>query len=192
MQRSVPDGERRLQKVRRIHRAAGRRAGADHRVDLVDEHDGVRVRLELLDDLLQALLEIAAIARAGEQRAHVEREDRGALQHVRHVALDDLLGEALGDRGLADARIADIERIVLGAAAEHLDGAAQFQLAADQRIDLAGARLGVEVDAPGIERALLAAGRLLRLLAVARAPRARRARAAISSAPGRLAMPCEM
>ena len=31
--------QRRLQQVRRIHRAAGGRAGADHRVDLVDEED---------------------------------------------------------------------------------------------------------------------------------------------------------
>ena len=57
----------------------GRRAGADHGVDLVDEHDGVGMRLELLDDLLQALLEVAAIARARQQRAHVEREDRRAV-----------------------------------------------------------------------------------------------------------------
>ena len=73
-------GERRLEQVRRIHRAAGGRAGADHGVDLVDEHDRVRVLLDLLDDLLQALLEIAAIARAGEQRAHVEREHGRVLR----------------------------------------------------------------------------------------------------------------
>ena len=185
-------GERRLQQVRGVHRAAGGRAGADHGVDLVDEHDGVFVRLELLDDLLQPLLEIAAIARAGEQRAHVEREDRGAFQHLRHVALDDLLGEPLGDRGLADAGIADIERVVLGAAAEHLDGAAQLRLAADQRIDLARARLRVEIDAPGVQGALLAAFPLPlprpRGRRSSRAPRTGR----ISSAPGRLAMPWEM
>jgi hypothetical protein len=49
-----------------------------------------------------------------------------AFQHFRHVALDDALGQALGDRGLADAGIADIERIVLLAAAQHLDGAVDF------------------------------------------------------------------
>ena len=90
-----------------------------------------------LIDLLQPLLEIAAIAGAGEQRAHVEREDRGVLQHFGHVAFDDALGQALGDRRLADAGIADIERVVLGAAAQHLDGAVELGIAADQRIDLA-------------------------------------------------------
>ncbi len=160
-------GERRLQQIGGVHRSAGRRAGADHRVDLVDEHDGVLVRLKLLDDLLQPLLEIAAIARAGEKRAHIEREDGGALQNLRHVALDDLLGEAFGDRRLADAGVAHIERVVLVAPAEHLDGALQLKLAPDQRIDLAGARLGVQVDAPGFERALLAARRLLGVVGLA-------------------------
>ena len=100
-------GERRLEQVRRIHRAAGRRAGADHGVDLVDEQDGVRMRLELLQHLLQPLLEVAAIARAREQRAHVEREHGGGRKHFRHLTVDDALGEALRDRGLADAGFAD-------------------------------------------------------------------------------------
>ena len=110
-------------------------------MDFVDEQDRARIVLELLDHLLQPLLEIAAVAGAGQQRAHVEREDGGVVQHFGHVALDDALGEALGDRRLADAGIADIERVVLGAAAQHLDGAVDFGLATDQRIDLAGLAL---------------------------------------------------
>ena len=35
--------QRRLQQVAGVHRAAGRRAGADERVDLVDEEDRVRL-----------------------------------------------------------------------------------------------------------------------------------------------------
>ena len=60
------------------------------------------------------------------------------LQHFGHLALDDALGEAFGDRRLADAGITDIERVVLGAAAQDLDRAVDLGLAADQRIDLAG------------------------------------------------------
>ena len=88
-------------------------AGADHGVDLVDEQDGAGIGLQLLDDLLEPLLEVAAIARAGEQRAHVERKDRGIAQHVRHFALDDAPRQAFGDRGLADAGLADEQRVVL-------------------------------------------------------------------------------
>ena len=80
MQRSVPRLQRRLQQVRRIHRAARGGASADHGVDLVDEQDRAWIVLDLLHHGLQALFEIAAIARAGEQRAHVEREDRRVLR----------------------------------------------------------------------------------------------------------------
>ena len=45
-----------------------------------------------------------------------------------------------GDRGLADAGLADQHRIVLGPAGEHLDRAADFLVAADHRVELAVAR----------------------------------------------------
>src|SRR6266436_4157647 len=47
-------------------------------MDFVDEQNGVRVGLEFLENLLQPFLEIAAIAGAGEQGAHVEREHGAA------------------------------------------------------------------------------------------------------------------
>ena len=123
MQRIAPEDSAGFKKVGGVHRAAGRGAGADHRVDFVDEQDRAGIFLELLDDLLQPFLEVAAIAGAGEQRAHVEREDRRVGKHLRHVALDDALGQALGDGRLADAGIADIERIVLRTAAKDLNRA---------------------------------------------------------------------
>ena len=151
-------GERRLEQVGRVHRAAGGRAGADHGVDLVDEHDRAGIGLDLLDHLLEPLLEVAAIARAGEQRAHIEREDGGAFEHVRHLAMHDAARQALGDRGLADAGIADEQRIVLLPAAEHLDRPVDLGVAADQRIDLAVLGFLVEVDAIGVERIALLFG----------------------------------
>ena len=45
--------------------------------------------------------------------------------------------QPLGDRGLADAGLADEQRVVLAAAAQDLDHALELVLAADQRIDLA-------------------------------------------------------
>ncbi len=81
--------ERRLEQVGGVHRAAGRGPGADHGMDLVDEQDRVLVLLDLLHHLLEALLEIAAIPRPGEQRAHVEGEHRRVRQNLGHVAIDD-------------------------------------------------------------------------------------------------------
>src|SRR6185437_14246108 len=67
-------GERRLEQIGSIHGTTGGSARPDYGMNLVDEQDRVRVRLQFLQDLLQPLLEIAAIAGAREQRPHVERE----------------------------------------------------------------------------------------------------------------------
>src|SRR5690606_14761055 len=78
----------------------------------------------------------------------------------------DALGQPFGDRRLADAGVADIERVVLGAAAQNLDRAVDLAFAADQRVDLAGARLGVQVDAIGGQRVLLLLAPFLALAAL--------------------------
>ena len=128
-------GERRLQDVRGVERAF-RRAGADQRVQLVDEDDDVRVVGQLLHDRLEALFELTAVFRAGHDQRDVEREDPFVGEEVRHVAVDDLLRQPLDDRRLADARLADQHGVVLGAAAEHLLHALELVLAADERVEL--------------------------------------------------------
>ncbi len=89
---------------------------------------------------LQPLLELAAVFGAGDHRAEVERQEALVLEAFRHVAVDDAQGEPLDDRGLADARLADQHGIVLGAARQHLDRAADLLVAADDRVELALAR----------------------------------------------------
>ncbi len=127
-------------------------------MDLVDEHDRARIGLDLLDHLLEPLFEIAAITRAGKQRAHVEREHGRVLEHFRHFAMDNPPRQTFRDCGLADAGLADEQRIVLLAAAENLDGAVDLGVAPDQRIDLAVLGLLVEIDAIGLERVALLLG----------------------------------
>ena len=85
--------EHRLEQVGGVHRALGR-AGADDRVQLVDEQDDrARGLGDLLEHGLEPVLELAAVLRAGDQRAHVERDDALVLQRLGHVARDDALGE---------------------------------------------------------------------------------------------------
>ena len=69
--------------------------------------------------------------------------------------MDDAPRQTFGDGGLADAGLADEQRIVLLPPAQHLNGPVDLGLAADQRIDLALAGLLVEVDAIGVERVAL-------------------------------------
>ena len=105
-------------------------------MQLVDEHDDVRVLRELLHDRLQALFELTAIFRAGDDQRDVEREDALVREEVRHVAVDDLLREPLDDGRLSDTGLTNQHRVVLGAAAQHLLHAFELVVAADQRVEL--------------------------------------------------------
>ena len=129
--------ERRLEHVAGIH-GAFRLAGADHGVQLVDEDDDAAFVLgDLLQHALQALLELAAVLGAGQQRRHVEGKHAFPLQRLRHFLVDDALGQALDDGRLAHARLADQHRVVLGAPLQDLDGAADLVVAANHRVELA-------------------------------------------------------
>ena len=153
--------EHRLEHVRRVHRAFGR-AGADHGVQLVDEQDDEALRVgNLLEDRLQALFELAAVFRARDERAHVERDDALVLQPFRHVAADDAAGQAFDDGGLADARLADEDGIVLRPARQHLDDAPDLLVTADHRIELALAGQLGQVAAVALERLVGALGVLV-------------------------------
>ena len=157
--------ERRLEDVRGVDGALGR-AGPDERVELVDEQDRVVGVPELLDDLLEALLELAAVLRAGDERADVEGQDPLVEQDVRDVAGDDPVGQALRDGGLADAGLADQGRVVLGLPAEDLDDPLDLLLAPDHGVELVRAGGLGEVDAQRVDGRGLA--RALRLLGGAR------------------------
>ena len=118
-----------------------RRTGADDRVQLVDEEDDVAGRvLDLREDGLESLLELAAVLRPGEQCTDVERPHALALEPLGDVAGDDALRETFGDRRLPHAGLADEHRVVLRAAREHLHDAADLLVAADDGIELS--RLG--------------------------------------------------
>ena len=129
--------ERGLEHVAGIHGAL-RPARSDHGVELVDEeHDPPLLLREVVQERLHAFLELAAELRARDHRTHVERQDAAALETFGHFAVHDALGEPLDDRGLADPRLADEDRVVLGPALEHLDGASNLVVPPDDWIELA-------------------------------------------------------
>jgi hypothetical protein len=134
-------------------------ARAHEGVELVDEGDDLAVALrDLLEDVLEAFLELAAVLGAGDEGRQVEADQALVLEAVGDVAGDDALGEPLDDGGLADAGLADQHGVVLGAACEHLADAADLGVAADDGVERAAASDGGEVDAVLLERALLLLG----------------------------------
>ncbi len=150
--------ERGLEHVAGVHRAL-RLARAHHRVHLVDEEDHLPLHFgEVGEHGLEALLELAAELGPGDECAHVEREQPLAGQPLRHLVVDDALREPLHDGGLAHAGLADQDRVVLGAALQHLDGAPDLGVAADDGVEfpLFGA-LG-EVEGEALQRLALVLG----------------------------------
>ena len=119
-----------------VDRALGG-TGTDEGVDLVDEQDDVAAGADLLEHLLQALLEVAAVAGARDQGPEVQRVELLVLERLGNVAGRDGLRQSLDDRGLADTGLTDQHRVVLGAAREHLHHPLGFVVPADHRIELA-------------------------------------------------------
>ena len=127
--------------------------------ELVDEEDVVLALHHLRDDLLHALLELAAVLGAGDERGDVQGPDLLAAQDVRHVAGRDELREALDDGRLADARVAQDERVVLLAAGKHLHHALDLAVAADDGVELAVRRQLREVAAELLQHGAVVGGR---------------------------------
>ena len=151
-----------LQDVARVHGALGG-AGAHDGVQLVDEQDDAAVGLlDLLEHALEAVLELAAVLGAGHERAHVKLHELLVLEGGGHVSGDDALGQALDDGRLANARLADEDRVVLRAAREHLDGAANLLHTPDDRVEFALAREVGHIAAVALEGLELGLGVLAR------------------------------
>ena len=146
--------ERGLEDVRRVYRALGA-AGADYGVQLVDEEYHVAGFFNVLEHGLDALLEIAAVFRSGQQRGQVEGDEPLSRHAVRSLAVGDVQGDALGDGGFADARLTDEHGVVFAAAREYLHAAAYLLAAAYDGVYAAGGGELGEVAAVLVENACL-------------------------------------
>ena len=113
---------------------------------------------QLFHHLLEALFELAAVLGAGHHGGHVERYDALVFQRFEYVAGDDAVRQSLDDGGLAHAGLADEGRVVLGAARQYLYDALDFLVAADDRVQPAGARFGRQVARHLVQGGRLAGG----------------------------------
>ena len=120
-------------------------------VHLVDEQDQVLGGADLVDHGLQPLLELAAVLRPGDHPRQVEGDDPLVGQRLRHLVVDDSLGDPLDDRRLADTGLAEQRGIVLRTPREDLDRLVDLVRSADHGVELALARLGGQVAAELVE-----------------------------------------
>ena len=143
-------GQGRLEQVGGVAAAFGA-AGADDRMQLVDEEHDVSSAGNFLQDGLEPLFELAAELRAGHQGAHVQGDDAAVFEAFGHVAVDDPQGQALDNGRLAHAGLADQHGIVLRAPGQDLDHAADFLVAADHGVELSLPGPLDEVDAVALQ-----------------------------------------
>jgi len=84
--------------------------------------------------------------------AQVQRADAAALDTVGYPLGRDARRDALDDGGLADTRMTDQHRVVLGAPPQNLQCPANFRLTADYRVELALRRPHHQIDGVVVQR----------------------------------------
>ena len=131
-------GQGRLQHVAGIHRPLSF-TGAHHGVDFVNEQDDLAFLFrQLVKHGLQTLLKFAPEFGAGNQCAHVQRQHFLVFQAIGHLSVDDTLGQPLNNGRFTHTRFANQHRIVLASALQYLNGATDFVVATDYRVQLTG------------------------------------------------------
>ena len=121
-------------------------------MQLIDEKNHVLHLADLVHDGLDALLELAAVFRAGNHKGEVEGDDFLIAEDFRHIAGSDFLSESFDDGGFTDTRLPDENRVVFRPTAEDLDHTLDLAFTADHRVETAFASDFGEVAAECLER----------------------------------------
>ena len=104
-------------------------------MDLIDKEDDVPVALlDFFQDSFQTLLKLAAVLSTGNQGTHIQREDRFIFQGIRNIAFNNTLCKSFHNCSLADTRLTDQDRIVLGFSGKDPDHILNLIDTADDRI----------------------------------------------------------
>ncbi|KAF5070698.1 hypothetical protein DSECCO2_220090 [anaerobic digester metagenome] len=133
---NLAPGKGGLQNVGGIH-AALRIPRAHDGVNLVDHEDDVPQPLYFVNQALHPGLKLATELRTRHQGGQVQQIDLLLPQLKGNLPRGNALGQALGNGGLANARLADQAGIVLLAAIQNLDHPLNLLFPADHRVQLA-------------------------------------------------------
>ena len=125
-------------------------------MNFVDEEDDAPFFAgDVLQYAFEALFKLAAIFRPGKQRRHVQREHALVFQRLGHFAIDDARRQPFDDGGFAHAGFANQHRVVFRAPLQNLNRAADFVVAPDDRVELAGAGAFGQIQAIFFQRLAL-------------------------------------
>ena len=130
-------GQRRLQNVGCVHGTFAT-ASTHEGVNLVNEQDDAPIALRhLVDDALQAFLELSLVLGTSHQRTHVKRIELLVLQILWHVATYNSPGQTLNDGCFTCARLTYQYRIVFCSAGKNLQHTANLIVTPNDGVQLA-------------------------------------------------------
>ena len=130
--------QRRFQHIAGVHRAFAL-TSADHGVQLIDkQNDAAFGFAHIFQNGFQTFFKLTAVFGTGQQRAHIQRQNTFVFQVFRYFAVNDALRQTFDHGGFTHARRAYKNRIIFGAALQYLNGAADFVVTANHRVEFAG------------------------------------------------------
>ena len=104
-------------------------------MQLINKEDDPAFRLShFLQHGLEPLFKFAPVLCTGDQCAHIQGEDRLIPQALRHVTLDNPLGQPFGDGRFADAGLADQDGVILRLSGKNADDVSDLIIPADDRV----------------------------------------------------------
>lgn len=108
-------------------------------VKFIDEEKYPSVALlHLVEDCLEAFLELSPEFRSRKEGTHIEGENCAVFESFGDVSRDNSGGEPLHDGGLSHSGVTDEHRVILGLPAQDTDGPADLLISSDDRVKLAG------------------------------------------------------
>ena len=131
-------------------------------MQFVNKQNGFIVALHFLNDAFEAIFYLALVGRSGHQCSQIELEQHGRGQVPRHALRNNVLGEAVDQRGFAHARLADDKHVGLGAPPQNLHHHPRLTIAPDNGIGFALPGQRGAVHAVLEQRFALRGSRLLR------------------------------
>ena len=111
-----------------------RRTGTDNGVQFVNKEDYIARSTDLLDDVPNPFLKLAAVFGAGDQACHIHGHQPFSPQLIRHLTHGQPLGKTFDNRRLANARFAHQCGVILLFPAQNLKYHIDLLIPADHRL----------------------------------------------------------